>query len=138
MKTTSQISPMLAVSDADGAIDFYVKAFGAVELWSVGDREHKVAGLEIAGARFFLATESPEYGTRAPDRVNHTTVRIELFVDEPERVQRQAVEAGAVENDPVEEHHYPTSGRQPLGRMLQGRVTDPFGHIWLIGRILDA
>lgn len=134
---TPQISPMLAVSDADAAIEFYKAAFGATVLWHLGGAEHAVAGLSIHGARVFLATESPEYGTRGPAAAGFTTVRIELFVDDPEAVQGQALAAGAVFGSPVEEHRYSTTGPYPIKRMLQGGVIDPFGHRWLIGKILE-
>ena len=132
----TQISPMLAVSDGNAAIQFYGAAFGATVLWRLGD-EHVVAGLSINGAKFFLAHESPPWGTRTPASLGFTTVRIELFVDDPIAVHRHAVAAGAVEHSPLQEHNYPTSGPQPIGRMLQGAVVDPFGHTWLIGKFLD-
>jgi catechol 2,3-dioxygenase-like lactoylglutathione lyase family enzyme len=59
---TTQISPMLAVRDGRAAIAFYQQAFGATLLWEL---EGAVAGLSIDGAEFFLAEESPEYGTRS-------------------------------------------------------------------------
>jgi PhnB protein len=98
----TQISPMLAVSDGAAAIEFYKAAFGASVLWSLGGGGHIVAGLSIDGARFFLAQESPPYGTRSPDSVGFTTVRIELFVDDPVAVQTHALAAGAVEHSPGE------------------------------------
>src|SRR4051812_5090867 len=117
---TTQISPMLAVEDGDAAIEFYKTAFGAIVEWHLGDAGHVVAGLSIDGAYFFLATESPEYGTRGPGSVGFTTVRIELFVDDPLGVHRRAVAAGARETDPVKEHVHPTMGPRPINRMLQG------------------
>jgi len=132
----TQISPMLAVSDAAKAIDFYKRAFDAEELWRIGE-DDIVAGLSIHGAQLFLASESPEHVTRSPDAIGHTTVRIELFVDDPYEVHRRALAAGATEKDPVREHSYPTIGPKPIKRMLQGSVLDPFGHMWLIGKVLE-
>jgi PhnB protein len=132
MKT--QISPMLAVSDGNAAIAFYQAAFGATLLWHL---DGAVAGLSIDGAQFFLAHESPPHGTRNPASVGFTTVRIELFVDDPVAVQRHALAAGAIEHSPVEEHTHTTHGPQPIRRMLQGAVVDPFGHLWLVGKILE-
>lgn len=131
---TTQISPMLAVSDGRAAIAFYQQAFGATLLWEL---EGAVAGLSIDAAEFFLAEESPEYGTRSPDSAGFTTVRIELFVDDPVGVHGKALAAGAINRSPVEEHHHPTTGPRPIKRMLQGAVLDPFGHMWLIGKFLD-
>jgi len=133
----TQISPTLAVSDGAAAIEFYKAAFGASVLWSLEAGGHIVAGLSIDGARFFLAQESPRYGTRSPSSVGFTTVRIELFVDDPITVQTRALAAGAVEHSPVNEHTHHTAGPVPIKRMLQGAVVDPYGHMWLIGRILE-
>jgi uncharacterized glyoxalase superfamily protein PhnB len=132
-----QISPMLAVADGGAAIDFYRAAFGASVLWRLGDAEDIVAGLAINGALFFLATASPDFGTRGPAAAGFTTVRIELFVDDPIAVHRRSLAAGAREHSPVTEHHHATAGLRPIRRMLQGAVVDPFGHMWLIGRILE-
>ena len=134
---TPQISPMLAVSDGDAAIEFYKTAFGATVLWHLGGGEHVVAGLSVQGARFFLATEAPAYGTRGPAAAGFTTVRIELFVDDPEAVQRQALAAGAVFGSPVTVHTHSMTGPYPIRRILQGAIVDPFGHKWLIGKILE-
>jgi PhnB protein len=133
---STRITAMLAVADADGAIAFYQQAFGATVRWRLGGG-HVVAGLEIDGAEFFLATESPDSGTRGPSATGGTTVRIELFVADPVAVQMRAVAAGAVEKDPVLEHEHDTVGPHPIRRMLQGAIIDPSGHMWLIGTILD-
>jgi uncharacterized glyoxalase superfamily protein PhnB len=131
---TPQISPMLAVSDANAAIEFYKAAFGATLLWQL---DGAVAGLSIDGAKFFLAQESPPHGTRGPASVGFTTVRIELFAEDPVSVHTRAVGAGATEHSPVEEHTHATTGPRPINRMLQGAVLDPFGHMWLIGKTLE-
>ena len=126
---------MLAVSDGNAAITFYQAAFGATLLWHL-DGGHVVAGLSIGGAPFFLANESPPHGTRGPASAGFTTVRIELFVDDPIAVHERAVAAGAIEKDPVKEHTHTTVGPHPISRMLQGALIDPFGHMWLVGKIL--
>jgi PhnB protein len=125
---------MLAVSDGQAAIAFYKAAFGALVRWHL---DGQVAGLSIDGAQFFLAHESPSHGTRSPLSVKFTTVRIELFVDDPIAVHARALAAGALEHSPVREHAHSTSGPHPIARMLQGAVVDPFGHLWLIGKILE-
>jgi PhnB protein len=133
----TQISPMLAVSDGNAAIKFYQTAFGAELLWHLDAGGHVVAGLSIDGAKFFLAHEAPDYGTRSPSSAGFTTVRIELFVDDPVSVHKRAVATGAIERNPVVEHEYQTIGPAAIKRMLQGAVADPFGHLWLIGKFLD-
>ncbi len=126
---------MLAVSDAGAAIDFYERAFGAVEMWRIGEPA-VVAGLSIDGAEVFLAQESA-VNPRSPDAVGHTTVRIELFVDDPEAVRERAIAAGARPGSPIEKHTHVIVGSVTPMRVLQGGVEDPFGHIWLIGKFLD-
>ncbi len=132
----TQISPMLAVGDGTAAIEFYKTAFDAEVLWQLGTGPDIVAGLSIGGANFFLAQESPQYGTRTPSSAGFTTVRIELFVDDPVAVHKLALAAGAIEHSPVEEHEHETCGPHPIRRMLQGAVLDPSGHLWLIGKFL--
>jgi PhnB protein len=121
MKT--QISPMLAVSGGTDAVEFYQKAFGAVLLWQIRG-EHIVAGLSIDSAEFFLASPSPEYGTQSPDAVSFTTVRIECLLEQSTTV-------------PLWNTITPRSAPARSPRMLQGAVTDPFGHLWLIGKFLE-
>ena len=128
---------MLAVSDGNAAIAFYKAAFGATLLWHLDGGGHVVAGLSIDDAQFFLAHESPTHGTRGPASVGFTTVRIELFVDDPVAVHKQALAAGATEQSPVREHTHATIGPRPIRRMLQGAVVDPFGHMWLVGKFLE-
>ena len=134
---STQICPMLVVDDVNGAMTFYKAAFDAIVLWHLDGGEPVVAGLAVDGAKFFLAQESPPHGTRAPSQVGFTTVRIELFVNDPVAVQNKALAAGATEHSSVEEHQHTMSGPQPIRRMLQGAVVDPFGHMWLIGKVLE-
>src|SRR4030095_16073675 len=84
------ISLMLAVPDTAAAVDWYKKALGARVLWSLGS----VAGLEVDGAPFFLH-QPVKNGFESPKEIGTTTVRVELFVDEPDEVIARAVEAGA-------------------------------------------
>src|SRR5215468_8882934 len=79
------ISLMLAVPDTPAAVDWYKEALGARVLWSMGS----VAGLEIGGAPFFLH-EPVENRFSAPQELGTTTVRVELFVDEPDKVIARA------------------------------------------------
>jgi len=124
------VSPMLSVRDGASAVEFYKRAFGAVELERITAPDGGVvAQLSIGGAKFFLADESPEHANFSPESLGGTTVRIELFVEDPDAVAGQAVAAGATEVMPVAD--------RPYG-VRQGRVKDPFGHHWLVGRPLEG
>jgi uncharacterized glyoxalase superfamily protein PhnB len=125
---------MLAVRDAAAAVDFYVSAFGATERWRIDAGGAIVAGLVVGDAELFLAEENPP-STSGPTTAGTTTVRIELFVDDPEFVRARAIAAGATPGPPVTRHRHETVGGAPF-EMLQGGVVDPFGHVWLIGRFL--
>ncbi len=130
----TQISPMLAVGEPGAAIAFYEKAFGAQELWRIDNGGPVVAGLAINGAEFFLASANPPR-TGSPDAVGTTTVRIELFVDDPVEVYERAVAAGASGGDPPAERTHATVDGSSF-KMIQGGVIDPSGHTWLIGKFL--
>jgi PhnB protein len=125
----SELYPFLAVRDVPAAIDFYEAAFGAVESYErlVAPDGSVVAEIEIDGNRVGLATERPDLGTPSPESAGATTVRLSLVVDDPDDVAARAVDAGARLIFPVED--------QPYG-WRQGRVVDPFGHHWLVGRPL--
>ena len=120
-----EIVPNLSVTAAATAVDFYKRAFGAIELFRVGDGENIFAELEIGGSRFFVAHESLPNGNFSPTHLGGTSVRIDFLCDDPDAVQAQAVAAGATEIEPVRDHE--------VGPRM-GSVLDPFGHKWLIGR----
>jgi PhnB protein len=114
---------MLAVPDAPAAVKWYKQALGAIELWSLGS----VVGLEVEGAPFFLA-EPAKNGWESPKEIGATTVRVELFCDDPDAVVARALEAGANGSlDDIKDH------QAPWGTHRQGGFIDPFGHIWLVG-----
>jgi uncharacterized glyoxalase superfamily protein PhnB len=125
----TELYPFLAVRDVDRAIAFYADAFGArVRERLEAPDGRVVAELEIDGMPFAVATEASELGTPSPETAGATTVRISLHTGDPDAVQARAVAAGAAEMFPVADQAY---------GMRQGRVVDPFGHHWLIGRRLD-
>jgi PhnB protein len=127
--TASSLTPMLTVKNAAAAIDFYRAAFDAVERARfVAPTGHVVAEMAIDGLRFFVVDENREAFNVSPRTLDGTTVRINLIVDDPDATAAQAVRAGAGEIFPV--------GDQPYG-VRQGRVADPDGHHWLIGKPLD-
>jgi PhnB protein len=123
------IRPTLSVMNGAAAIEFYKKAFGAVELMRVTDPDGAVvAELSIGGARFFLADESPEHGNFSPEKLDGISVRMGLLVADPDAVAKQAIAAGATEVYPVADQDY--------GYRL-GHIVDPFGHHWEICRPLN-
>ena len=125
----TELYPFLAVRDVARAVEWYAEAFGAVE---IGERLEApnggvVAEIAIDGCRVGIATEAPKLGTPSPESAGSTTVRLSLSVADPDAVAARAVAAGGSLMFPVAD--------QPYG-LRQGRVVDPFGHHWLIGRRL--
>ena len=121
-KRPTVISAMLAVQDAPAAVAWYQRALGATLLWSLGS----VAGLEIAGAPFFVG-EPANNGWESPAVLGITTTRIEVFCDDPDTFVARALQEGARARSPIQNHE------APWGIHRQGGFTDPFGHIWLVG-----
>jgi PhnB protein len=123
------IAPWLSVRNGAEAVEFYKSAFGASEAYRLEvPGGGLVAKLSVDGAEFWLSGESPEDDNFSPESPGGGSVRMILTVADPDAVFAQAVKAGAAEVFPVGEEH---------GWRL-GRVVDPFGHHWEIGRPLVA
>jgi PhnB protein len=120
--------PQLIIGHGVTDISFYTDAFGAKELqrWSNDDGSIHVAELEIDGAMFHLHEEG--HRNLSPDKAGSTTVIIGLMVDDVHAIFDQAVAAGAKIVSPVVDHDY---------KYRQGDIIDPFGHHWLIEKILS-
>jgi PhnB protein len=126
---STRIVPFLTVKDAPRAIEFYKQAFAAKELSRLETPQGQtVAELEIDGAPINVTDENPEGHNLSPDTLGGTSVRVDLVVDDPDAVGQCAIAAGAQELFPIAD--------QPYG-WRQGRIVDPFGHHWLIGRPLN-
>lgn len=92
------MSPYLIVRGGAEAIDFYVRAFGAEELFRLTDPADGRIGhaeLAVGGQRFFLADEYPDFGAISPDRLGGTTVKFHLEVEDVDRFVEHAVANGA-------------------------------------------
>ena len=108
MNAATTLAPMLSVRGGKQAVAFYGAAFGAAEFW--------------------VADESPEHANFSPETLGGGSVRMVLTLDDPDAVFAQAVAAGATVVWPVQDQH---------GWRL-GRLADPFGHHWEIGKPLPG
>jgi PhnB protein len=121
------IAPMLSVRGGAQAVKFYQAAFGASEVFRMEDPGGSVvARLAVEGAEFWVADESPEHQNFSPPSLGGGTVRMILTVPDPDAMFAQAIAAGAGQVVAVENNY---------GWRL-GRVVDPFGHHWEIGKPL--
>ena len=124
-KTT--IAPMLSVRGGAKAVDFYKAAFGVGELFRLDAPDGSVvAQLSVGEAQFWVADESPENLNFSPQSLGGGTVRMVMTVEDPNAAFNRAIAAGAKEIWPVHDEY---------GWRI-GRVVDPFGHHWEIGKPL--
>ena len=118
-------TPYLIVKNAAGAIEFYKKAFGAMEVARLTDPSGKVghAEIKIGEAPIMLADEFPEIGARSPHSLGGSPVIILLYVEDVDARFSRAIAAGAKAVRPVKDQFYGDR---------TGTLTDPFGHTWSI------
>jgi PhnB protein len=126
MQGASGIQPELWVDRPADAVAFFEAAFGARVLHRVGDGQDIVAQLAVGDAAFWVTAASASMKRFTPREIRGTTSRTLLVVDDPDTVLHQAVASGASELAPVSDEH---------GWRL-GRIIDPFGHEWELGRPL--
>jgi PhnB protein len=124
---------MLSVRNGAKAVEFYKKAFGAREMFCIAnDAGEVVAQLAVGEAEFWVADESPAHKNFSPESLGAdfrggATVRMVMVVGDPDAVFQQAVDAGASAMSPVADQDY---------GWRVGRLVDPFGHHWEIGKPL--
>jgi PhnB protein len=122
------LSPFLSVRNAAKAVDFYKSAFGAEEIFRLEDPTGAVvSNLTINGYGFWVSDESPENKNFSPETLNGGTVRMILTIEDPDAAFNRAVAAGATVVCPIYTEH----------DWRIGRVLDPFGHHWEIGKPLQ-
>jgi len=125
---TPKISPMLSVRNGKQAVEFYTAAFGAEVLFRVeGAQGELIAELSAGGARFWIADESPENLNFSPESLGGT-VRLVMIVDDPDAAFARALAAGAKAVWAIADQGY---------GWRVGRLVDPFGHHWEIGKPLS-
>jgi PhnB protein len=122
------IQPELWIERAAAAVAFYEEAFGATVVHRVGEGDEIVAQLAIGEAAFWVSTGGSRGPRFSPLAIGGTTGRTLLVVDDPDALFAQAVGAGATSASPVADEH----------GWRVGRIVDPFGHEWEIGRPTDA
>ena len=124
------LTPYLTIDGAADAIEFYKKAFGAKELSRMMGPDGKVghAELQIGDSRLMLADESPMRGTKSPKSIGGSASGIVLYVEDVDKLFKQALNAGAKETQPLENQFY--------GDRMGG-LEDPFGHKWNLGTHIE-
>ncbi|HEY2960994.1 MAG TPA: VOC family protein [Pyrinomonadaceae bacterium] len=118
------VTPYLIISGAADALDYYKKAFGAVELFRM-DHGGKIghAEIKIGDSPIMLADEQPEMGYRSPKSLGGTPVSIMIYVEDVDTIYKRAIAAGGTEVKALQDQFYGDRS---------GTLTDPFGHVWTV------
>lgn len=124
-KDMHSVTPHLVVDGAAAAIEFYKKAFNAVETARMPGPEGKImhAAVRIGDSQVMLVDEFPDFGNLGPLKLKGSPVTLHIYVTDADATYAQAIGAGA-------------TSRMPPADMFwgdrYGQVTDPFGHVWSI------
>ena len=116
------ITPYLICRNAEAAIDFYKRAFGAEELYRVGQPGmvgH--AEMKIGNAIFMLADEFPDMGALSPETIGGSPVSLYIYVEDVDAFTGKAIAEGLDVLKPVADQFYGDRS---------GHFKDPFGHLW--------
>ena len=126
-KGFSAITPYISVKDAQKAIEFYKKAFGAKEVGRITMPDGTIghAELEIGDSKILIANESPQWGNVSPESLGGSPVCLCLYVDDVDAVFANAIKEGAKVRGEMEVTNQFYGDRS-------GSLVDPFGHIWTI------
>ncbi|HVG50809.1 MAG TPA: VOC family protein [Xanthobacteraceae bacterium] len=119
------VTPHLVCANASAAIDFYKKAFNAVELHRIPGPNGKLMHgcVKIGDSMIFLVDEMPEWGALGPKALKGSPVTIHLQVPDVDNFTKRAIDAGAKATMPVADQFWGDR---------YGQVEDPFGHRWSI------
>jgi PhnB protein len=116
-------TPYLIIKDAADAIEFYKRAFGAIELFRFPAPEGKIghAEIKIGDSPIMLADEYPDMGYKGPKALGGSPVSLMLYVEDVDTVFNRALAAGASVKEAVTDKFYGDR---------TGTLVDPFGHVW--------
>jgi PhnB protein len=124
-------TPYLIIKDAAGAMEFYKKAFDAVEMERITDDEGKVrhGEIKIGDSPIMITDESPDFPEwLSPQSRGGTPVHFYLYVEDCDGLFKQALDAGATQLLPMKDQFYGDRS---------GGVTDPYGHVWYIATRIE-
>jgi PhnB protein len=118
------VTPYLVIKGAAEAIEFYKKAFGAIELFRM-DHEGKIghAEIKIGDSPIMLSDEHPQMGYVGPQTLGGSPVSLMIYVDDVDKTYPQAIAAGGQELKALQDQFYGDRS---------GTLKDPFGHIWTV------
>ena len=118
------VTPYLIIDGAADALEYYKKAFGAVELFRM-EHEGKIghAEIKIGDSPIMLSDENPQEGYKSPKTLGGSGVGIMIYVDDVDTIFNQAIAAGGTEIKALQDQFYGDRS---------GTLTDPYGHVWTV------
>ncbi|HXN49623.1 MAG TPA: VOC family protein [Bryobacteraceae bacterium] len=119
------LTASIVVNDAARAIDFYKRAFNAVEMGRFSSPDGKVAHAELkfGDSKLMLSDEFSFGPTRSPATLGGTTTTFYIYTEDVDSLFDQAVKAGATVKFPLKDQFWGDR---------TGHLTDPFGHVWAL------
>ena len=124
------VTPYLVVNDAARAVECYKRAFGATEVVRMPGPSGKLSHVELklGDSMIMLSDEMPNNSVRSPQTVGGTTVGVFLYVEDVDKVFKQAKSAGAKEETPLADMFWGDR---------YGTLSDPFGHTWSLATHIE-
>lgn len=124
------LTPYLAFKNSARAIEFYTRAFGAVELFRLTEPGGKIghAEIRIGDSNLMLADEYPDFGHLSAQTIGGSPITLHLYVEDVDAFVRHAVDAGATLLRPVKDEFHGNRG---------GVVADPFGYHWMVATQIE-
>ena len=119
------VTPHLICAGAAAAIEFYKKAFNAVEEVRLPGPQGRLmhAMIRVEGSAVMLVDEMPEWGALGPKSLKGSPVTIHLYVEDVDAFVARAAAAGAKITMPVADMFWGDR---------YGKLEDPFGHHWSV------
>ena len=130
--SATHVAPYITVVAAAAALDFYARAFGAVERGprlTAPDGSIVHAEIRIGTSTVMMAEHNPDFGTAEPRSLGGTPVRLALEVEDADATVEAATQAGAKVLIPVDDQFY---------GYRAGRIEDPFGHVWIVSQLIES
>ena len=124
------VTPYLIIEGAAEAIEFYKKAFGAIELFRFPAPEGKIghAEIKIGDSPIMLADAYPNMGYKDPKSIGGSPVSLMIYIEDVDTVFNRAVAGGATVKEAVTNKFYGDRS---------GSLIDPLGHVWHVATHME-
>ena len=120
------VSPYMAIKGAREAIDFYISAFGAEEIFALVDPSDGRIGhaeIKLAGTTIMISDEYPDFGAIGPDTLGGSPIKLHLYVDDADSMFANALDLGCTEVRPMKDQFFGDRS---------GMLVDKYGHTWTL------